>query len=128
MNFDEIGTQVIASELTEALSACSFQIERTWQILERKQQLAQIKRPLKNQYLELKSGVLRLTTKKGLDLANALTDMKLQESIVRQYLGSNYRLWPFSQGKFASERLGSKIRVALPEKLFSELYVARFSK
>lgn len=128
MNFDEIGTQIVASELTDALSACSFQIERVWQLLDKEQNLAQIEHPLKNQYLELKAGSLRLTTKKGLEITSALADMKLQESITRQYLGSKYQLWPFSQGSVTSEKLGSKIRIALPEKLFSELYAARFSK
>ena len=35
MKFDEIGDQIIDSDLTEALHAFTFQVIRRWQILDR---------------------------------------------------------------------------------------------
>lgn len=39
MKFDEIGDQIIDSDLTEALHAFTFQVIRRWQILDRQKNL-----------------------------------------------------------------------------------------
>ncbi|MDE6376201.1 MAG: bifunctional glutamate--cysteine ligase/glutathione synthetase, partial [Ligilactobacillus sp.] len=55
---------------------------------------------------------------------------ELQNQALRKRLGSQVVLWPFSEKLHASlaKGVGSKIRLALPEQLFTELYAAKFSR
>lgn len=133
MKFDEIGDQIIDSDLTEALHAFTFQVIRRWQILDRQKNLNTQTLPLvgtKNEYVTVQEAQLTLKTKANLSLEGALTDMELQGQALRKRLGSQVVLWPFSEKLHASlaKGVGSKIRLALPEQLFTELYAAKFSK
>lgn len=133
MKFDEIGDQIIDSDLTEALHAFTFQVIRRWQILDRQKNLNMQTLPLvgtKNEYVTVQEAQLTLKTKANLSLEGALTDMELQGQALRKRLGSQVVLWPFSEKLHASlaKGVGSKIRLALPEQLFTELYAAKFSK
>ena len=133
MKFDEIGDQIIDSDLTEALHAFTFQVIRRWQILDRQKNLNTQKLSLvgtKNEYVTVQETALTLKTKANLSLDGALTDMELQNQALRKRLGSQVVLWPFSEKLHASlaKGVGSKIRLALPEQLFTELYAAKFSK
>lgn len=133
MKFDEIGDQIIDSDLTEALHAFTFQVIRRWQILDRQKNLNTQALPLvgtKNEYVTVQEAQLTLKTKANLSLESALTDMELQGQALRKRLGSQVVLWPFSEKLHASlaKGVGSKIRLALPEQLFTELYAAKFSK
>lgn len=133
MKFDEIGDQIIDSDLTEALHAFTFQVIRRWQILDRQKNLNTQTLPLvgtKNEYVTVQEAQLTLKTKANLSLEGALTDMELQGQALRKRLGSQVVLWPFSEKLHASlaKGVGSKIRLALPEQLFTELYATKFSK
>ncbi|MEY8737084.1 bifunctional glutamate--cysteine ligase/glutathione synthetase [Lactobacillus sp. AN1001] len=133
MKFDEIGDQIIDSDLTEALHAFTFQVIRRWQILDRQKNLNTQTLPLvgtKNEYVTVQEAQLTLKTKANLSLEGALTDMELQGQALRKRLGSQVVVWPFSEKLHASlaKGVGSKIRLALPEQLFTELYAAKFSK
>ena len=119
MKFDEIGDQIIDSDLTEALHAFTFQVIRRWQILDRQKNLNTQTLPLvgtKNEYVTVQEVQLTLKTKANLSLEGALTDMELQGQALRKRLGSQVVLWPFSEKLHASlaKGVGSKIRLACP--------------
>ena len=133
VKFDEIGNQIIDSELTEALHATAFQVVRQWQILTKDKNLNTTEFSLvgtNNQFVKADKNQVMLTTKKNLTLEKVLDDLTLQAEAVRKKLGHELVLWPFSEKLHASlaNKVGSQIRLTLPEKLFSELYAAKFSK
>ena len=105
MKFDEIGDQIIDSDLTEALHAFTFQVIRRWQILDRQKNLNTQALPLvgtKNEYVTVQEAQLTLKTKANLSLESDLTDMELQGQALRKRLGSQVVLWPFSEKLHAS--------------------------
>ena len=132
MNFDEIGEQIIASGATEALHALTFQVSRSWQLINADKKLNTKNLPLAgtdNKYLTLSDSHLTLTTKNNLTFDKTVSDLKLQARALRKRFGSELLLWPFSENLHASSlKSGSKIKLTLPEKLFSELYTAKFSR